>query len=448
MKRCAFFFALASLLIVASCDEGFKPAGVAGVQENLHPESGDEKLKDAKLGFFFENDYSSPLFSPFKTDAQYAQIAQAEHAKFLHVAADTANTIDLVTALAEYEDISLWEKLRSTVDLRYQMIYVNTFPSDARYSSISVESSNPSVLNPIMVNPKTWFLEICNKGSADLTMTVSSRDTAIRLVYPFAAIAEVPLKFNTDNVWIVGDGVPIQVLSFQYAFPKLPKGINNLAFLATVRAKLFREVSYRNEPVFGNKWFTVVDTVEIPEHSFVESLDSEKEKKFMVVRGDRFNPYYKWDRFYEEYFDSTKNEKVRYLVEQKVPYEITGVRLYFDAVPFDRFIDMDGSVGSTNFVTLNFDDPFVRDHSVVINNFISDDYAYVKMYYEAMGDLWKPQVQEDGFLELLFNEFLTDSQIDQLLNATRESYYSHGWSSSQIDSIFNANRQYIEDRKR
>lgn len=431
--------------VALSCDEGLKPVNPKTVQDIVHPEPGKDKLTDAKLGFFYENDYIAPMFNPFKTKEEYDAIRKEKTATFLHVAADTANTVDIVTALAEYEDLSFKERIKASSDLRYQLIYVNTYPFDAKYDLIDLKSSDEDVLNPVMINPKTWFVELVGKGNADLTLTVSDGKNVIRKVYPMCVIAEVPIFFGCDNVWFYGgEEVPIQKISLKYSFPKLPKAMNKIDFLAKARVKCYRRCSYRDEPNYGNKWFTVEDTVSFGPEKFVEALESEKEKAFMSIRGNRFDPYWKWDRFYVEYLDTVKNETVRVLHEKKVPYEIYRVNLYFDGTPFCRHFDLDGAVGETNFMAFNID---WRRHAALMG-FLDADYYYVDMHYRRMGYLWNPEKAEHSILELFFNEFLTDREIEDLLNSMASEYYSHGWSDYQVDSIFNANYEYIQGYKR
>jgi len=447
MKRLLPYIVIVACIfgLVLSCDEGLQPSSKNDLTDILHPESGKEPLEDAKLGFFYENDYIAPMFNPFKTKEEYDAIAANEHSKFLHVAADSCNTVDIVTALAEYEDMSFRERIKAKSDLRYQMMYVNTYPSDAKYEVISLESSDENVLNPVQLDGKSFFMELVGKGNANLTLTVSDGKKVIKKVYPMAVIAEVPIFFNCDNVWFYGgESVPIQKITIKYAFPKLPKNMNKLDFLAKAHAKCYRKCSFRDEPNFGNRWFHVVDTVYFKEVKFVESLESEKEKSFLVIRGDHFNPYWEWDRFYTEYMDTVKNEKVRVLHEVKTPYEIYMVMLYFDGTPFDRHFDMDGSVGETTFAAINTD--WRMDQS--LNAFFNLDYAYVDAYYREMGYLWNPEKAEHSILDLYFNEFLTDAQIDSLVNSMTSEYYSHGWSDYQVDSIFNANYEYIQGYKR
>lgn len=447
MKTTLFDIAFIALVavIAISCDEGLKPTSRAELTDVLHPDPGKEPLEDAKLGFFYENDYIAPMFNAFLTKEQFDEVAQHERSKFLHVAADSCNTVDIVTALAEYEHMTFEEKLRSRQDMRYQMMYVNTYPSDAKYEAISVESSNPDVVNPIMVDPKSWFVEICSKGNANLTLTVSDGKKVIKHVYPVAVIAEVPLFFGCDNVWFMtGLDVPVQKITFKYAFPRLPKSMSVIDFLATARVKCYRSCEYRNEPDYGNRWFHVEDTVSLDAGMFVESLMAEEEKSFLSIYGSAFDPFWEWDRYYTEYLDTVKNEVVKVLHEDKKPYEIYRVYLYFDGTPFDRHFDMDGSVRETNFMVINQD----PRSNAALSDFYNMEYGYVESYYRRMGDLWTPEKTEHNILELFFNEFLTDEQIESLITGLRSNYYSHGWSDYQVDSIFNANYEHIQAYKR
>ena len=453
MKRvtlyvCTFLAAFA----VWSCDEGVQPSSVNDVQEVVHPVSGNEPLEDAKLGFFYENDYIAPMFNPFKTKEQFDEIAKNERAKYLHVVADSTNTVDIVNAKAEWEDLSLKQRIKAKSDLRYQMIYINTYPTDAKFTFTNVESSNEDVVNPIKINDKTWFMELVRTGQANLTMTVSDGKKTIIHEYPVTVIAEVPLFFSCDNIWVYGrKDVPVQRILLKYAFPKLPKEMDNLDFWGTCEVKLFRQVTYRDEPNYGNKIFHIEDTVRYKQSHYVEALKSEEEKGFLALWGDKFNPYYEWDRYYEYYFDSVKMEKVPKLVERKVPYDIYRVALYYDATPFNPFFDMDGDVGKTTFCTftaygekVDVDDP---EFSAQIG-YLNGDYSYVQQYYRAMGNLWTPKEAERSILELYFNEFLSDAQIDSLRNSMAAQYYSHGWTDAQVDSIFNANKAWLDGYKR
>lgn len=448
-----FLFAAAVVLLATgclySCDEGMKAVEVKTVQELIHPESGKEDMKDAKLGFFYENDYIEPMFNPFKTKEEFDEIHKSEHSSYMHIVADSTNTVDIVNALAEYEDLSWKERHQISKDLRYMMAYVNTYPVDSKYSSISVTSSDSSVIRPVMVNPKTWFFDLVDIGQADITVRVSDGRQVITKLYPFTVIAEVPVLFNVENIWKNTGGVMGQKVIIKYAYPKLPKEIDNICFFGSYRAKLYRRCTFKDEPTYGNKLITIQDT--IPSYmitgSYLEMLKSEKEKKFLTIHGDRLCPAYEMSRYYVEVMDTVKNEKVQVLVSELVPYEIFNVTLYYDATPFIRWLDMSGEVGSTDLEIKDNGYNLGVDMSV-LDRYIDDEYSYVEQYYKEMGDLWSPKKAEQSILDLNFNEFLSDEQLDSLRNAARESYYSHGWTDAQVDSIFNANREWLEGYKR
>ena len=417
------------------------------IDSYIHNEPGTAKYQGFNFGTFYTSDnikehsqqYGGDyVFAALKDESQFAEIQKQLHKEEDFVTfADSTNAVEIMAG-------------ESKGDIRTVHFYVKTEPVDAAYDWIRVTSSNENVVKVDTVAAKHYKLTMVDVGQTDLTVSVGCVDGVVDTrVYPVTICCIPTMMFDALSMWtykrmdsfiplsIFDTGIaPFQTVGVGTQVTELPKIAEELPYLASMRIKIARRCTYQDVNR-GSKKVVKLDTVELSPRQFIGKLKHGKTYSILHLCTTDFSPCYEITEQFQT-FTNVQGNDTTVVVTVFNPYVIENIRLVFDAKANNEFYDFEGQVNEEQELTmtdsweLEENKEAYETLSKKIENY--DDYNVDNQFFDA-------QVSKDGLLTLIFNEFLTDKQIDSLINFERESFESHGWTEAQVDSLWRDNQR-------
>ena len=446
------FIAFVAMTVV-SCDKIDDIEKVSrDLDEYIHSESGSAKLVGFQFGTFYTSDdvikhqeayKGSYTFIAFKDKLMFDEIKKTIDYDLPVSFADSTNTLEIMSG-ESYEDAR--EKQLS----RVVEVFIKTDPMDARYDYIKLESSDSTLVRPEMISAKHYRLFLYDVGQATLTVTVASGDFLERTDYPMTVFCNPVITFNAHSFWVYEDveakdgylgTQPRQLYTVSCSVTELPLNYKNLPYLSKMRMKVHRKCEYKNEVESGNKKFTKSDVIEIKPTQFVDQLAFGRTHSILCIGTGDYAPSYEYGYNYMTVHKDGAKDTVQ-LVKQAFPYTIEKVDLTFDATAFSPFFDFDGEVGEQAVHVFNNGSLADSTRRKELEDLIKKMNGFKD--FEIDPKAFDANEAEKDILNLQFNEFMTDKQLDSLRHVQKESFDSHGWTEAQVDSIWRANQAKIQ----
>lgn len=452
MKRLKSLIVFLSLLSFSiACDKIEDLQKVSrDLDEYIHSDSGTAKLQGYQFGTFYTSEdiqkhseyyKGAYTFIAFKDEEQFAEIKKLIDYDLPVSFSDSTNTLEIMSG-ESYEDAR--EKQLS----RIVEVFIKTDPMDANFDWIKLESSDSTLVRPEIISAKHYRLYLYDLGQVTLKVSVCVNGEVVTTKYPMTVFCSPTISFDAHSFWIYEDlydeigryagTKPRQLYTVGCRVTELPYNYAQLPYLAKMRMKVFRRCEYQNEVESGSSKFVKIDTIDIAPTQFVGRLQF----------GHRHNILHSWTtdfaHCYEEGYnyvtEEVNGETKRRIVKQYYPYAIEEVDLIFDATTFSPFFDFGGEISEqeVHIITNNSwaDSTKRKNFEDFVNKVTSyDDYSIDLKAFDA-------NEQNQEILDLMFNEFLSDKQLDSLRHVQRESFDSHGWTMEQVDSLWQANQNF------